>query len=441
MNMKNNRRFATLAVLICFSLSPVLLAAATDAGNISTISLSDLQDQARKSIHATARVSLASDSSEAFKGIESLEPAGSGHIPNYLRAMAPMPGVPAAFAHVMKTLLYGGDIEPEVKLGMGLRMAQMHGSPYVVAHMERYLRTTDRGREILTAIQSGNFEPLQPADRLALQYAEGLTRGVHGVSDSEFAHVRGSYNDSQIVEMTMTVCIFNYLDRFAEALNLPVEAWVLDSPAVEPKVDSDPPAARIGLISDAEMKATSDRLAAMKDTKTPSNGWGVGFANSMRALMRCPDLANAWMNFGTTSRQSWVISRETQLQISFAVSLANGCRYCTLHQVLGLRKLGVSMNKLMEMKKDDDALTPQERVAVVFARKLASDPSSMTDADYQALRAKFGEQGALDVLMQTCNFAGFNRFTDGLRLPSEDAAVQNYREVYRTAQTSTSSLQ
>jgi hypothetical protein len=29
--------------------------------------------------------------------------------------------------------------------------------------------------------------------------------------------------------------------------------------------------------------------------------------------------------------------------------------------VLGLRKLGDSMNKLMEMKKDDDALTPQER--------------------------------------------------------------------------------
>ena len=246
-------------------------------------------------------MSLAPDSSEAFNSIDSLEPAGSGHIPNYLRAMAPMPGVPAAFAHVMKTLLYGGTVEPEIKLGMGLRMAQMHRSPYVAAHMERYLHTTDGGREILAAIQSGNFESLPTADRLALQYAEGLTRGVHGVSDSEFAQVRGSFNDSQIVEMTMTVCIFNYLDRFAEALNLPVEAWVLDSPAVEPPVASDPPAARIGLISDGEMKATGDRLAAMKDAKNPSNGWGIGFANSMRALLRCPDLADAWMTFGTTA--------------------------------------------------------------------------------------------------------------------------------------------
>ncbi len=440
--MKTTTRYVVpLAALLCFSLSPVHLSAASDPGNIPTVSLSDLQDQARKRITATARVSLAPESAETFNSIESLEPAGSGHVPNYLRAMASMPGVPAAFAHVMKTLLYGGDIEPEIKLGMGLRMAQMHGSPYVVAHMERYLRTTDKGREILTALQSGKFEALQPADRLALRYAEGLTRGVHGVSDSEFAQVRGYYNDSQIVEMTMTVCVFNYLDRFAEALNLPVEAWVLDSPAIEPQVASDPPAARIGLISDAEMKATSDRLAAMKDAKNPSSSWGIGFANSMRALLRCPDLADAWMTFGTTARQSWVISREVQLQVSFAVSLANGCRYCTLHQVLGLRKLGVSMNKLMEMKKDDDVLTPRERVAVLFARKLARDPTSMTDADYQNLRTEFGEQGALDVLMQTCSFAGFNRFTDGLRLPSEDAAVQTYREVYRTAQTSTSSLQ
>jgi len=32
------------------------------------------------------------------------------------------------------------------------------------------------------------------------------------------------------------------------------------------------------------------------------------------------------------------------------------------------------MSKLMEMKKDDDALTPREKVAVLFARKLTKDP-------------------------------------------------------------------
>ena len=68
----------------------------------------------------------------------------------------------------------------------------------------------------------------------------------------------------------------------------------------------------------------------------------------------------------------------------------------------------------MSMKKDDSSLTPREKVAVLFARKLTAEPWSITSTNYDALRAEFGEQGALEVLMQVCNFAFMNRFTDGL---------------------------
>ena len=54
----------------------------------------------------------------------------------------------------------------------------------------------------------------------------------------------------------------------------------------------------------------------------------------------------------------------------------------------------------------------------------------MTDDDYNRLRAEFGERGALEVVLQTCNFAFMNRFTDNLGLPSEDEAIRVYREVY-----------
>jgi alkylhydroperoxidase family enzyme len=82
------------------------------------------------------------------------------------------------------------------------------------------------------------------------------------------------------------------------------------------------------------------------------------------------------------------------------------------------------------MQKDDTALTPRELVAVKFARKLTATPAAITDADYQAIRSEFGERGALEVVLQTCNFAFMNRFTDNLGLPSEDEAVRVYREVY-----------
>ena len=85
----------------------------------------------------------------------------------------------------------------------------------------------------------------------------------------------------------------------------------------------------------------------------------------------------------------------------------------------------------MQMKKDDSSLTPRELTAVLFARKLTADPASVTDADFNKLKEQFGgDRGAFDILLQTCTFAFMNRFTDGLRLPSEDEAVRIYRETY-----------
>jgi alkylhydroperoxidase family enzyme len=82
------------------------------------------------------------------------------------------------------------------------------------------------------------------------------------------------------------------------------------------------------------------------------------------------------------------------------------------------------------MRKDDSALTPRELAAVKFARKLTDRPSGINDDDLAALKKEFGEAGALEVVIQTCNFAFMNRFTDGLQLPSEDEAVKTYQETY-----------
>jgi uncharacterized peroxidase-related enzyme len=160
-------------------------------------------------------------------------------------------------------------------------------------------------------------------------------------------------------------------------------------------------------------------------------GLGIGIANSQRAMVRVPDIAAAWWDYGQAVRTQSVLPRETQLQISFAVSMANGCRYCTLHQVAGLRRLNVEPAKLIAMQKDDSALDAREKACVLFARKLTKTPSAMDDGDYAALRATLGsDQEAADAVLQTCMFSFMNRFTDGLRLPSEDEAVRTYNEVY-----------
>jgi AhpD family alkylhydroperoxidase len=403
------------------------------AGEKPPVSLGALNAKVKERAAAKPRVTLAEGDTAAGLEVDAQELLEAGRIPNYLRALSAYPGGPTAFAHLFRSVLYTGELEPELKLGMALRIAQAYDAPYVAGHVQRLLRASARGQDLLAYIQSEKFARGSSRDDLALKYADWLTQDVHGVSDENFQKVRGHFNDSQIVELTLTVCFFNYFTRFSEALRLPVEPWVLNSSAVVTQKGAEPPVERVGLISDAEIKATREMDAALKDPKSPASSWRIGFANSMRAMLRCPEIAQAWRDYGSVVRQTAAIDRNLQLQVSFAVSMANGCRYCTLHQVLGLHRLGVSVTKLMEMKKNDDALTAQELTAVFFARKLTKEPGSATDEDYAALRTEFGEKGALDVVLQTSAFAFMNRFTDGLRLPSEDEAIRVYQEVYGTA--------
>jgi AhpD family alkylhydroperoxidase len=421
-----------LATTTLFLLTP-LAALAADASNISqrgdAVTLAELNRLMRGQVNATARIALTPENAEPLQAIQGIESTAGGRVPNYLRVFSTLPNAVQPLAHLFKTVLYSGAVDPETKMAMGLRIAQIYRSPYPAAHLQRFLRGTERGRAVLRSIETGAADSLKPSQRLALRYAENLTRDVHGVSDEDFREVRGSFNDAQIVELTLTVCFFNHFTRFAEALNLPVEPWALDSEFTAPPVSYSTPAARVGLISNEQMEWAAATIASRSEASAQRSGLGLGVANSMRAMNLSPQIAQAWRSFGF-GRGDGVVSREIKLHVSFAVSMANGCRYCTLHQVQGLRRLNVSPTKLMQMRKDDSALTPRELSAVEFARKLTRDPAAVSDADYSKLRNEFGEQGSLELVLQTCAFAFMNRFTDGLHLPSEDEAIRTYREVY-----------
>jgi AhpD family alkylhydroperoxidase len=387
--------------------------------------LEALNQAAKKKLDARPHVKLADENADFCSGADVLE---AGRVPNYVRGLASLPDAAKPLAETFKTYLYGGSIAPETKMAMGLRIAQVYGSAYPAVHLQRLLRASEKGQKLLALLQANDLAAMSASEQVATRYAELLTRDIHGVSDAEFQKTRAIFNDSQVVELTMTTCFFNYFLRYCEGANLPVEKWALDEPVAKiAAAKFEPPPARVALVSDDQMNAVVDILNA---AKTPTNNWNIGIANSQRAFLLVPGINVKWRNYTTTTRKYESVSREIKLHVSFAISMANGCRYCTLHQVLGLRRLGVDPSKLTAMAKDDSALTPRELTAVAFARKITRDPAKLTKEDYAALVTEFKEQGALEVLLQCGNFAYMNRFTDGLRLPSEDEAIKTYRETY-----------
>lgn len=422
-----------LALSLLSTSAPLVFAADSYGASASAAApVAELERAARARVSAAPRVALAELSAETLKNASPADPLEGAQAPNYLRALAGQTKAAPQFAQLVRTVIYGGTLPPETKMGMALRVAQQLAGPYAATHAARWLRASPHGREILNAIRADRIASLGNAEQLALAYADALTRGIHDVSDADFARTRAAYNDSQMVELTMTVCFFNYFTRMSEGLGLPVESWALEGQTPTPSSVAAyrQPPARVALISDEELAATAATVAASKEPQNPAAGLGLGVANSQRAMLRVPDIALAWRAYGQAVRENASVGRDIQLQVSFAVSMANGCRYCTLHQVLGLRRLGVSPAKLVSMKKEDSQLTPRELAAVTFARKLTRAPASVADEDFRALKSEFGEQGATEVLLQTCTFSFMNRFTDGLHLPSEDEAIRVYRETY-----------
>src|ERR1044072_4516622 len=102
--------------------------------------ITDLDAKAHARTSVPARVPLASG--DVLPGLNREELLETEHVPNYLRALAAYPGGADAFAHLFRTVLYSGQLDPEVKMAMGLRVAQTYSAPYVAAHAERLLRVT-----------------------------------------------------------------------------------------------------------------------------------------------------------------------------------------------------------------------------------------------------------------------------------------------------------
>jgi alkylhydroperoxidase family enzyme len=57
--------------------------------------------------------------------------------------------------------------------------------------------------------------------RAALRFAEQMTRASHAVDDAAYRHLREHFDEAAVVEITAVVGVFNYFNRFNNALQIP----------------------------------------------------------------------------------------------------------------------------------------------------------------------------------------------------------------------------
>src|SRR5215207_4125449 len=94
--------------------------------------------------NVTARVPLAE-----VTNIKNADPLETANVPNYIKALAQTTKAAPQFANLVQTFVYGGTVAPETKMAMGLKIAQLYKSGYLLAHTSRWLKASDKGKTIL----------------------------------------------------------------------------------------------------------------------------------------------------------------------------------------------------------------------------------------------------------------------------------------------------
>jgi len=72
----------------------------------------------------------------------------------------------------------------------------------------------------MSALATGDLSAFGARERRALEFAEMLTRDSNHVPDELFSGLRQHFDEGQIVELAAVAGLFNYFNRFNNALQM-----------------------------------------------------------------------------------------------------------------------------------------------------------------------------------------------------------------------------
>jgi uncharacterized peroxidase-related enzyme len=137
------------------------------------------------------------------------------------RVMAHRPEIFATMQAHFAAVLSTGTVSTRLKELIIVRTSQVNRTPYCLAShtiLARGLGWTDD--QLAHLAEWPGRDDFTPAEKAALRLAETVTRDAHAVSDDQFADLRGFYSEGEIVELLCAIGLFNYFNRFNDALRM-----------------------------------------------------------------------------------------------------------------------------------------------------------------------------------------------------------------------------
>ena len=147
--------------------------------------------------------------------------AQRGNVPNMFRVMAHRPDIFSTMQAHFAAVLNTGTVPTKLKELIIVRTSQVNNTPYCLASHTVLAKglgwSDDQLADLEHWQQRADFTP---AEKAAIYLAETVTRDAHAVSDQQFAELRTFYSEGEIVELLCAIGLFNYFNRFNNALRM-----------------------------------------------------------------------------------------------------------------------------------------------------------------------------------------------------------------------------
>jgi alkylhydroperoxidase family enzyme len=324
---------------------------------------------------------------------------------------------------------------------------------YCMGHQEHKLAAAGLADDQIAALD-GDWANFTPAERAALAFTRKLTFTPHLVGPADVKELTAHYTPAQALEIVVTVAGYNSTNRWTDGLNIPAEesganfrkettkadlstfktptsakfAGQLSSVAPLPaqcKAASPPsvparPALETRERVEAAWKAARSRSAVLPlaDEKAAKELWADSPApNWVRLLATFPRAGKSRVTGLTAAAAKGCLSPRLKAAIAWAAAREDRAWYALAVARDRLKALGLSDDEVFALDTDTNVLPARERLAVAFARKLTVGPSTVTDADVEAVRKVFTDREVAEVVYHTCNAAFFDRLTETADLP------------------------
>ncbi|HUN32861.1 MAG TPA: carboxymuconolactone decarboxylase family protein [Trebonia sp.] len=155
--------------------------------------------------------------------------AAFGHMLHTWQAVATVPGLFSKYFPFLRTLTGPGLLDQRIKEITAVQVAVLNHCRYTVSH--RCFSAQGKGVTAaeLVKIAEGDLESFSERERLALEFTRAVTLDVPavtaadcatGVSEALRERVTAAFEPGQLVELLMSISLWNAIARFHRVLDL-----------------------------------------------------------------------------------------------------------------------------------------------------------------------------------------------------------------------------